>query len=86
MKYYVVDSFTNELFKGNPAGICVVEKYPSAEVMQKIAAENCLSETAFVCKREDGDYDIRYSTPMVEVDLCGHATLGTSYVLANLPT
>jgi len=83
MKYYVVDSFTDEEFKGNPAGVCVVKKYPSAELMQKIAAENRLSETAFVCKREDGDYDIRYFTPEAEVDLCGHATLGTSYVLAH---
>lgn len=83
MKYYVVDAFTSELFKGNPAGVCVVEEFPSAELMQKIAAENRLSETAFVCRREDGDYNIRWFTPGAEVNLCGHATLGTSFVLAN---
>lgn len=83
MKYYVVDAFTTEQFKGNPAGVCVVNEFPPAELMQKIAAENRLSETAFVCQRSDGDYDLRWFTPGAEVNLCGHATLGTSYVLAH---
>ena len=54
MKYYVVDAFTSELFKGNPAGVCVVDSFPPDDLMQKIAAENRLSETAFVCRREGG--------------------------------
>ena len=83
MKYYVVDAFTSEQFKGNPAGVCVVDSFPPDDLMQKIAAENRLSETAFVCKRKDGDYDLRWFTPGAEVNLCGHATLGTSYILAN---
>ena len=83
MKYYVVDAFTSELFKGNPAGVCVVDSFPPDDLMQEIAAENRLSETAFVCRREDGDYNLRWFTPGAEVNLCGHATLGTSYVLAR---
>lgn len=83
MKYFVVDSFTKEQFKGNPAGVCIVDTFPSDEVMQNIAAENRLSETAFTCKRADGEYDLRFFTPGAEVDLCGHATLGTSYVLSH---
>lgn len=83
MKYFVVDAFTDSLFKGNPAGVCLIDRWPSEETMQKIAAENRLSETAFVYRRDDGDYDIRFFTPGTEVELCGHATLGTSYVLAH---
>ena len=84
MKYYVVDAFTTEQFKGNPAGVCVLEgTWPTEETMQKIAAENRLSETAFVKRRQDGSFDIRYFSPGSEVGLCGHATLGTSYVLAH---
>lgn len=83
MKYYVVNAFTQEQFKGNPAGVCVVEKFPSDEIMQKIATENKLSETAFVYPMAKGEYRIRYFTPGAEVDLCGHATLGTSFVLSN---
>ena len=84
MRYYVVDAFTTEVFKGNPAGVCVVEgDWPTPEQMQNIAAENRLSETAFVRRRAAGAYDIRYFTPGSEVGLCGHATLGTSFVLAH---
>lgn len=82
MKYYVVDAFTGPGLKGNPAGVCVVNEWPSSSVMQNIAAENNLSETAFVIKRE-GFYDLRWFTPETEVDLCGHATLGTSYVITH---
>ncbi|MCL2198930.1 MAG: PhzF family phenazine biosynthesis protein [Defluviitaleaceae bacterium] len=82
MKYYVVDAFTDELFKGNPAGVCVTENELSAEKMQNIAAENNLSETAFVRRAGDG-YSLRWFTPVKEVDLCGHATLGTSFVISN---
>jgi len=79
--YYHIDSFANELFAGNPAGICLVSAFPAKEVMQKIAAENRHSETAFVVARADGDFDLRWFTPVVEDDLCGHATLASAYAL-----
>jgi PhzF family phenazine biosynthesis protein len=80
--YYHVDAFTNDLFAGNPAGVCILSAYPADSVMQKIAAENRHSETAFVVTRSDGDFDLRWFTPTVEDDLCGHATLASAYVLA----
>lgn len=80
MPYYVVDSFTDTLFHGNPAGVCVLDSWPSEALMQSIAAENNLSETAFVVAGEDG-FDLRWFTPGAEVDLCGHATLATAFVL-----
>jgi predicted PhzF superfamily epimerase YddE/YHI9 len=79
--YYHVDAFTEELFAGNPAGICVLSAFPSPAMMQKIAAENRHSETAFVVPRPDGDFDLRWFTPQVEDDLCGHATLASAFVL-----
>ena len=82
MKYYVVDAFTDMPFKGNPAGVCIVEKELDASVMQDIASENNLSETAFLLRR-DGYYDLRWFTPLTEIDLCGHATLGSAYVVSN---
>jgi len=80
--YYHVDAFTDELFGGNPAGVCIVPAFPPDSTMQKIAAENRHSETAFVVPRTDGDFDLRWFTPEVEDDLCGHATLGAAFVLA----
>jgi len=80
--YYHVDSFTGELFAGNPAGVCILSHFPTDGIMQKIAAENRHSETAFVVPRADGDFDLRWFTPKVEDDLCGHATLASAYVLA----
>jgi PhzF family phenazine biosynthesis protein len=80
--YYHVDSFTGELFAGNPAGVCILSAFPTDSIMQKIAAENRHSETAFVVPRADGDFDLRWFTPKVEDDLCGHATLASAYVLA----
>jgi PhzF family phenazine biosynthesis protein len=82
MKYYVVDVFTEEHFCGNPAGVCLLPEWLEDEVMQKIAYENNLPETAFVVK-QDGFYGLRWFTPEVEIDLCGHATLGSAYVLMN---
>src|SRR5206468_12129464 len=73
--YYQLDAFASELFAGNPAGVCLVAGFPAKDVMQKIAAENRHSETAFVVARADGDFDLRWFTPIVEDDLCGHATL-----------
>jgi PhzF family phenazine biosynthesis protein len=80
--YYHVDSFTGELFAGNPAGVCLLSAFPADTTMQKIAAENRHSETAFVVARADGGFDLRWFTPQVEDDLCGHATLASAYVLA----
>lgn len=82
MKYYIVDAFTDAVFGGNPAGVCVLDEWLPDEVMQNIAMENNLSETAFVVRR-DRYYDLRWFTPKTEVDLCGHATLGTSYVVSH---
>ena len=82
MKYYVVDAFAEKIFEGNPAGVCVLEKWLSDELMQKIAMENNLSETAFTVKENDS-YRLRWFTPGGEIDLCGHATLATAFVLAN---
>ena len=80
--YYHVDVFTGELFAGNPAGVCILPAFLPDSIMQKIAAENRHSETAFVVPRADGDFDLRWFTPTVEDDLCGHATLASAYVLA----
>jgi PhzF family phenazine biosynthesis protein len=79
---YQVDAFTSRLFAGNPAAICPLEKWLPDDVMQAIAAENNLSETAFFVP-ENGSYRLRWFTPGVEVDLCGHATLATAYVILN---
>jgi PhzF family phenazine biosynthesis protein len=79
--YYHVDSFADDLFEGNPAGVCICSAFPSDKIMQRIAAENRHSETAFVVLRNDGDFDLRWFTPEVEDDLCGHATLAAAYVL-----
>jgi len=80
MDYYVVDAFADKLFSGNPAGICVLERRVSDEIMQKIAFENNLSETAFILK-EGEQYHLRWFTPSFEIDLCGHATLAASYIV-----
>lgn len=82
MKQYVVDAFTRTVFRGNPAAVCVMEEWLPDETMQRIAVENSLSETAFVVK-ENGLYHIRWFTPGKEVDLCGHATLASSFVLSR---
>lgn len=82
MKQYIVDAFTDELFSGNPAAVCVLDKWLPDEIMQQIAAENNLAETAFLTPVTDG-FHIRWFTPAVEVDLCGHATLASAHVLFN---
>jgi PhzF family phenazine biosynthesis protein len=80
--YYHVDAFTSELFAGNPAGVCILPAFLPDNILQKIAAENRHSETAFVVPRADGEFDLRWFTPKVEDDLCGHATLASAFVLA----
>ncbi len=79
--YYQVDVFTDRLFKGNPAGVCLLMSgWPADELMQQIAFENNLSETAFVL-RQGGSFELRWFTPTIEVDLCGHATVAPAHVL-----
>src|SRR5262245_26444487 len=78
--YYVVHSFTSRIFSGNPAGVCPLESWLPDEVMQQIAFENDLAETAFFC-REDSNLRLRWFAPKAEVDLCGHATLAAAFVL-----
>jgi PhzF family phenazine biosynthesis protein len=77
---FQVDAFANRHFQGNPAAVCPLEKWLPTEIMQQIARENNLSETAFFVSTELG-YQIRWFTPTCEVDLCGHATLASAYVL-----
>ncbi|HTC58158.1 MAG TPA: PhzF family phenazine biosynthesis protein [Candidatus Sulfotelmatobacter sp.] len=80
--YYHVDVFTGELFAGNPAGVCILSAFLADSTMQKIAVENRHSNTAFVVSRADGDFDLRWFTPKIEDDLCGHATMASAHVLA----
>ena len=78
--YFVVDAFTGRRFGGNPAGVCLLESWLPDGVMQDIAAENNLSETAFVVKR-GADFDLRWFTPAIEMDLAGHPTLAAAFIL-----
>ena len=81
-KIYQIDAFADTLFSGNPAAVCPLDNWLDADIMQKIAAENNLAETAFTVPVENG-FEIRWFTPEVEVDLCGHATLASAYTLMN---
>ena len=78
--YYVVDAFSEGPFTGNPAGVCPLEEWPPDDILQKIAAENNLAETAFFAREGDA-FRLRWFAPMAEVDLCGHATLAAAHVL-----
>jgi PhzF family phenazine biosynthesis protein len=78
--YYHVDSFTTEQFKGNPAGVCLLKEELSDSVLLGIAGENGLAETAFI-RKVGNNYGIRWFTPDIEMDLCGHATLASAYVI-----
>ena len=80
---FQIDAFTSDLFGGNPAAVCLLEKWLDDTVLQSIASENNLSETAFVVAL-DGGYELRWFTPMVEVALCGHATLAAAHVLFEI--
>ena len=82
MKQYIVDAFASEPFTGNPAAVCVMDSWPSEGSMMKLAMENNLSETAFIVREEQG-YHLRWFTPATEVELCGHATLASSFVILN---
>jgi len=82
---YQVDAFTSKIFSGNPAAVCPTDAWLPDEVMQKLAGENNLSETAFVVPDATGiaDYGLRWFTPVAEINLCGHATLASAWVLFN---
>lgn len=80
LKIYQIDAFAEKAFTGNPAAVCPLEEWLPDELMQKIAMENNLAETAFYIPEGDG-FHLRWFTPAVEVDLCGHATLATAHVL-----
>lgn len=80
MKQYIVDAFTDKIFHGNQAAVCVLDKWLSDDMMMHIAVENNFSETAFTVKENDG-YRLRWFTPGGEINLCGHATLAASYIL-----
>ena len=82
LKIYQVDAFAEKVFTGNPAAICPLEEWIEEETMQKIAQENNVSETAFFVWNED-HYDIRWFAPEAEIELCGHATLASAYVIFN---
>lgn len=82
IRQFQVDAFTSALFKGNPAAVCPLESWLDDTLMQRIAAENNLSETAFFVPVDQG-FELRWFTPAKEVDLCGHATLATAHVLFN---
>jgi len=81
---YQVDAFTDTLFKGNYAAVVPLQQWLSTETMQSIAAENNVSETAFLVRGEDGRYAIRWFSPLSEIDFCGHATLASAFVLFRL--
>ncbi|MBR3428169.1 MAG: PhzF family phenazine biosynthesis protein [Bacteroidales bacterium] len=83
MRYYVVDAFTNQPFGGNPAGVVLLEseRFPEEKLMLQIAAELRYSETAFIRLHSDKEFTIRYFTPKAEVELCGHATIASFYLL-----
>lgn len=85
-KLYQIDAFTDKLFGGNPAAVVPLKKWLPTELMQLLAMENNLSETAFIVPSDKKgiDYSIRWFTPAVEIDLCGHATLASAYVVFNI--
>ncbi len=80
---YTVDAFTDKVFGGNPAACCPLQEFMPTELMQKLANENNLSETAFFVKNADSSYNLKWFTPEVEMDLAGHPTLATAFVIFN---
>lgn len=83
LDFYIVDAFTDKQFKGNPAAVVPLTEWLDERLMQSIATENNLSETAFIKQIDTNTYQIRWFSPLTEVDFCGHATLATSFVLYN---
>lgn len=80
---YIIDAFTDTLFKGNQAAVVPLKSWLSKSLMQSIASENNLSETAFFVRNKEGVYEIRWFSPFKEIDFCGHATLASAYVIFN---
>lgn len=78
---FQIDAFTQDLFGGNPAAVCPLEEWPADELLQNIAIENNLAETAFFVPLPDNRFHLRWFTPEIEMDLCGHATLASAFVL-----
>jgi len=78
---YQIDAFADRPFSGNPAGVCLLERAQPETWMQAVAGEMNVAETAFLLRRDDGSFDLRWFTPTVEVDLCGHATLASAHLL-----
>jgi PhzF family phenazine biosynthesis protein len=83
IRKYQIDAFAEKVFTGNPAVVCPVHEFPSEVLMQAIASEHNLSETAFIVKKDQG-YVIRWFTPSAEVELCGHATLASAFVIFEM--
>lgn len=81
LKIYQIDAFTNEKFKGNPAAVIILDEWLEDSMMQSIAIENNLSETAFAKKCDENSYEIRWFSPITKIDFCAHATLATAFVL-----
>lgn len=81
LKVYQVDAFTNKMFKGNSAAVIILDKWLDKDIMQKIAIENNLSETAFAKRCDASTFEIRWFSPITEIDFCGHATLATAFIL-----
>jgi PhzF family phenazine biosynthesis protein len=79
--FYQIDAFSGKVFGGNPAAVCILETWLDTDVLQSIAAENNLSETAFLVPKSRGLYELRWFTPTVEMDLCGHATLAGAFAI-----
>ncbi|MGZ8509339.1 MAG: PhzF family phenazine biosynthesis protein [Chitinophagaceae bacterium] len=86
LKLYQIDAFTDKLFSGNPAAVIPLKKWIPAELMQKLAMENNLAETVFFVpsEKKEADYDIRWFTPAQEINLCGHATLASAFVIFTI--
>lgn len=86
MTLYQIDAFANKLFAGNPAAVIPMETWLDEDLLQNIAMENNLSETVFIvpCSKDDAEYEIRWFTPDIEINLCGHATMASAYVLFHL--
>lgn len=83
IRFYQIDAFADRLFAGNPAGVCFLDSWPEERLLQSIAAENNLSETAFLVRAGDV-YELRWFTPKTEVDLCGHATLASAFAIFEM--
>ena len=81
LRVNIVDAFTEQRFKGNSAAVIITQDWLSDALMQSIATENNLSETAFLVKNSDDLYHIRWFSPITEIDFCGHATLASAYIL-----